>query len=396
MFVGMHITFLPMHLTGLMGMPRRVYTYLPGNDWEWTNLLSTLGAFILAAGILLFLIDLARNFRFTTEDDAGNLYCGGTLEWLPTGLYSTRSIPVVKSRHPLWDDPKMSQHVAEGRYLLPYSATGQRETLITSPLRAEPQYVQMMVGPSIWPLLGAVFTAGFFLLLTVQAYALSIVCLPLAAFSILRWLWDTDRHVAQKEVDVGAGIMLPTYVTGPVAHGWWAAICVLVVAGMIFLMAVFSYLFVYGIHPTFWDIPADRWWAFPIAAGYAVGAALTFYGRHLLGRDGSSNWSPTAALLFASVLILAAFATDWFTWRGQGFDPELSAQGAFSHALLALQGQLVVVVVLMGGYLAARTASGLVRRPRNTTFDVVSLFLLYTAAQGASTAMLLRFFPASG
>ena len=64
--------------------------------------------------------------------------------------------------------------------------------------------------------------------------------------------------------------------------------------------------------------------------------------------------------------------------------------------MLALQGQLVAVVVLMAGYLAARTARGLVTRPRNTTFDVVSLFLLYTAAQGAATALLLRFFPASG
>src|SRR3546814_16524940 len=115
-----------------------------------------------------------------------------------------------------------------------------------------------MMGPSVWPLLGAVFTAGFFLLLTVQAYALAVACLPLATFSILRWLWDTDRPVPQKEVDVGAGIMLPTYVTGPSSHGWWAIICVLVVAGMIFLMAVFGYLFLFGINPGYWVVPTQR------------------------------------------------------------------------------------------------------------------------------------------
>ena len=396
MFTGMHITFLPMHLTGLMGMPRRVYTYLPGTNWEWTNLLSTLGAFVLAAGVVLFLVDLARNFRFTTEDDAGNRYGGGTLEWLPTGLYSTRSIPVVKSRSPLWDDPNLARNVEEGRYFLPNSTTGLRETLITSPVRAEPQYLQVMMGPSVWPLLGAVFTAGFFLLLTVQAYALSIACLPLATFSILRWLWDTDRPVAQKEVDVGAGIMLPTYVTGPSAHGWWAIVCVLVVAGMIFLMAVFSYLFLYGIHPSFWTVPTDRWWAFPIAAGYAISAVLVLFGRRLLARDGSANWSPTAAIQFAAAFITGSFVTDWLTWQAQGIGPELTAQGAFANAMLALQGQLVAIVVLMALYLAARTARSLVTRPRNTTFDVVSLFLLYTSAQGAATTLLLRFFPASG
>ena len=394
-FAGMHLTFLPMHLTGLMGMPRRVYTYLPGHNWEWTNLLSTVGSFVLGASVVLFLIDLARNFRFTVDDDAGNTYGGGTLEWLPTGLYSTRSIPVVRSRTPLWDNPELAREVEEGRHFLPNTATGLRETLITSPMRAEPQYLQIMMGPSVWPLLGAVFTAGFFLLLTVQAYTLAIVCLPLATFSILRWLWDTDRPVAEKQVDVGAGIMLPTYVTGPSAHGWWAIICVLVVAGMIFLMAVFGYLFLYGIHPTFWKVPTERWWALPIAAAYGIGAALILYGRHLLRREGSSNWSPTAAVLFACAFIVAALGADWFSWQAQGIDPEETAQGAFANAMLALQGQLVAVVVLMALYLAARTARGMVTRPRNTTYDVVSLFLLYTCTQGGATALLLRLFPAS-
>ena len=91
-------------------------------------------------------------------------------------------------------------------------------------------------------------------------------------------------------------------------------------------------------------------------------------------------------------LIVVALLTDWFSWQAQSLDPELTAQGAFSHAMLALQGQLVAVVILMGGYLAARTARGLVTRPRNTTFDVVTLFLLYSCAQGAATALLLRLF----
>ena len=306
-------------------------------------MISTFGAFLFAAGVLVFLFELARNLRFTVERDAGNVYGGGTLEWLPTGLYSTRSIPVVKSASPLWDDPDLSRDVEEGRYFLPNTATGLRETLITSPIRAEPQYLQIMMGPSVWPLLGAVFTAGFFLLLTVQAYIPALACLPLATGSILRWLWDTDRPVPQKQVDVGAGIMLPTYVTGPSSHGWWAIICVLVVAGMIFLMAVFGYLFVYGIHPAYWTVPTERWWAGPIAAGYAIAALLVLYGRRLLGREGSTNWSPTAAILFAAAFIAAALAADWLSWRAQGIEPQLSAQGAFSHAMLALQGQLVAV-----------------------------------------------------
>src|SRR5690606_26699815 len=96
MFAGMHLTFLPMHLTGLMGMPRRVYTYLPDRGWEIPNMISTAGAFLFGAAVLLWIVDMIRNFR-PFGKDAGNVYGGPGLEWLPTGLYSVRSIPVVKS-----------------------------------------------------------------------------------------------------------------------------------------------------------------------------------------------------------------------------------------------------------------------------------------------------------
>src|SRR3546814_6393093 len=108
-------------------------------------LVSTAGAFVLGLAVLLFLVDLARNFRFTVDDGAGNTYGGGTLEWLPTALYSTRSIPVVRSRSPLWYNPELSCEVEEGRHFLPTSATGLRETLIPTPVRAEPQYLQIMM-----------------------------------------------------------------------------------------------------------------------------------------------------------------------------------------------------------------------------------------------------------
>ena len=115
-------------------------------------------------------------------------------------------------------------------------------------------------------------------------------------------------------------------------------------------------------------------------------------GRHLL-RQSTSTWSPVAAILFACLSVSAGLAMDWLSWRAQGIDPEMTSQGALSHAMLALQAQLVAVVLLMGAYLAARTARGLVSKPANTTFDVISLFLLYTAFQGAATAAVLRFVP---
>src|SRR3546814_9554854 len=139
MFAGMHVTFLPMHLTGFMGMPRRVYTYLPGMDLEITNLISTAGSYMIGAGVLLFLIDLALNFRFTVDNDAGNVYGGGTLEWLPTTLYSTRTIPVVNSRDPLRADPAIARDVAQASSFIPGATTVHRTTLITTHIRPHTQ-----------------------------------------------------------------------------------------------------------------------------------------------------------------------------------------------------------------------------------------------------------------
>lgn len=390
MFSGMQIAFWPMHLVGLMGMPRRVYTYLPGRNWEVINMISTLGAFLLAAGVLVFLIDVARNLRFTTDDDAGNVYGGGTLEWLPTGLYSSRSIPVVRSREPLWDDPKLAADVEAGRYFLPRSATGLRETIVTSPLRAEPQYVQIMPGPSVWPLLAAVFTAAFFMLLTVQAYIASLICGVLMIVCILRWLWDTDRLVKEREVDVGAGICLPTYVTGPRSHGWWAMVMLLIVIGMMFVMAVFSFLYLYGIHPRFWIAPADLWSLALVLPSYALAAGLALFSRWMLAREATELWTPGVLFVCSAGALAAAIGIDWWSWQAAGLAPDASGQGATVYIMLSLEAMLAAIGLLMAGYISARNSRGMIVRPRNNSLDLCVLWIVYAAGQGALTAAITR------
>ena len=335
--------------------------------------------------------DLARNFRFAVEGNAGNIYGGGTLEWLPTGLYSARSIPVVRSRDPLWEDPGLSRDVEEGRYLLPFSATGRRETIVTSPLRAEPQYLQIMPGPSAWPLLGALFTAGFFLLMTIQAYTPAIISGLLAIPSIMRWLWETDRPVAERFADIGGGIRLPTYVTGASTHGWWAMVILLMVILMMFVMTIFSFGFLYGIHPAYWQVVGDKVTLLPILTGYAAAAGLSLFGRRLLARERSTHWSPTSQVAFGGLAAALAFGVD--VWSLSDLEPQLSAQAALIAAFLAQQGMLIAITLLMVVHLALRTSRAIVTRPRNTTFDVIVMFLVYTAAQGVVTACLIRLFP---
>ncbi|HWW58540.1 MAG TPA: cbb3-type cytochrome c oxidase subunit I [Sphingopyxis sp.] len=394
MFLGMNVAFLPMHLAGLQGMPRRVYTYLPGQGFELPNLISTVGAFMLGLGVLLFLVDLARNFRLAPgEGNAGNVYGGGTLEWLPSELYSTRSIPVVTSREPLWDDPALAHEVEKGRYFLPRSATGRRETIVTSPLLAEPQYLQIMPGPSPWPFAAAIFTAGFFLALTVQAYMFAWVSGVLAVISVLRWLWETDRPVEIEGVDIGADIRVPTCVTGPASHGWWAMVILLVVMGMIFLMALFSLAFLSSNQPGFWRPPPPLGEAISILGLYAVAIGLALTARACLRR--SPFWSVFALLLSAAVSS-AALGMDYVSWSSSELGPTASGQGAVVYALLALQACAAAIAILMALYCAARAVRGLVPQPRNNSIDLTMLFLVYTAAQGVTGALVSRLVGAGG
>lgn len=395
MFAGLHITFSPMHLTGLMGMPRRVYTYLPGRDLDLLNLVSTIGAFVMAAGILLFLFDLARRFRFTVHDDAGNIYGGGTLEWLPTGLYSTRSIPLVTSREPLWDRPQISKEVEEGRYFLPNSATGQRETLITSTVMAEPQYVQLMPGPSPWPLSAAVFTALFFLSLTVQGYAFAVFCGIVAVLSTLRWLWETDRPIKQESADIGGGIEVPIAITGPKSHGWWALNTLMVVIGMIGFMAVFAYLYLYGINPEVWSAPPPLG-ATAIIVGIEAAALLAAWGgrRFLASKEGRlAEDLPWMLEALAATLLVGALYLDVTGWLATGLEPTANGMGATVFMLSVLQGQVVVVAVIMATYLAFREARGIMTTPTNVTMDIVARFIMFCALQGMVFTLLPRVFP---
>jgi cytochrome c oxidase subunit 1/cytochrome c oxidase subunit I+III len=189
MFVGFNVAFLPMHLTGLMGMPRRIYTYPTGLGWDTLNLITTIGSFVFALGLLLFLVNVWWSRRNGVV--AGpNPWGAPTLEWSipsPPPPYNFAVIPTVESRHPLWE-AELGEGARSRLEVGPTLDQG-RETLGTSALDAEPEQVLRMPEDSLWPLLLG-------LALTVTAYGLLVggwwIAAAGGALSIVSvggWLW---------------------------------------------------------------------------------------------------------------------------------------------------------------------------------------------------------------
>lgn len=174
-FIGFNITFFPMHLAGLLGMPRRIYTYGEGLGLEIWNLLSTIGSYILAVGVFLFMVNVVRSWKHG-ELAGEDPWDARTLEWTiesPPKPYNFARIPVVSARDELWERK--------------YGDAAQRETAVTS--EEEEKHGIHMPSPSYFPLLLAVgLTAGAYGLL--YSTALAFAGLGVIFLSILGWAFE--------------------------------------------------------------------------------------------------------------------------------------------------------------------------------------------------------------
>ena len=163
-FVGFNLTFFPMHISGLLGMPRRVYTYHPGLDWSLWNLLSTIGAFTLAVGILGTVLNVVWALRSGPE--AGpDPWGANTLEWAtptsPPPHYNFPSIPVVHSKDPNWDVEDRRQDLVRLERAELTLTTG-HETIGTDWLDGNIEEIHEGPSESPWPLVLALALSWFF------------------------------------------------------------------------------------------------------------------------------------------------------------------------------------------------------------------------------------------
>jgi heme/copper-type cytochrome/quinol oxidase subunit 1 len=192
-FVGFNLGFFPMHLAGLAGMPRRIYTYPAAMQWDTVNMVVTAGAFLLAVGLAVTLVNLVVSSR-RGEPAGDNPWRADSLEWSiasPPPVYGSVHIPTVASRHPLWDahdeerDPRGERVLDRGRL-----------TLATTTLDAVPVAVARMPEDTIAPLLLALAITAVFSALLLGTLWLALGATILTALAGAAWLWPQAPKVA--------------------------------------------------------------------------------------------------------------------------------------------------------------------------------------------------------
>jgi cytochrome c oxidase subunit I+III len=181
--IGFHVTFFPQHFLGAMGMPRRVFTYVEEVGWGDLNLLSTAGAMVVAAGVLVFLVNAVSSLWTRPTEQARDPWRADSLEWAadsPPANYNFRYIPHVTSRSPLWQP---ARDVADIEL-----RSDVRETLVTDVFDARPQARLVLPGPTLVPLYTALAVAFAFLGLIAHPLLLLIGAVLTFAM-LLAWNW---------------------------------------------------------------------------------------------------------------------------------------------------------------------------------------------------------------
>jgi len=182
-FIGFNVTFFPMHILGLMGMPRRVYTYPAGLGWELPNLIASIGSWVVAASVLVFAFNVLRALR-AGRRAGDNPWGAPSLEWAtasPPPPYNFEEVPAVRTREPLWP-------LDTALEVMTGLSKTKREALLTSSTDAVPATRWAMPDPGIWPLWSALALTILFVWSIFSPWGVVWGSIPLA-IALTAWFW---------------------------------------------------------------------------------------------------------------------------------------------------------------------------------------------------------------
>jgi cytochrome c oxidase subunit I+III len=261
MFVGFNLAFFPMHISGLLGMPRRVYTYPEGMGLEIWNLLSTAGAFVFATGILLSVVNFVISLRWGARA-GNNPWNGDSLEWSVTSPPPDAQfprLPVVRDRHPLWDEqwrqermrpeetPAADREAREDVAQMDHWPTRWRGALVVTVNEGRPLAVVHMPRRAISPFVASVGLVTLFAALIVDYMPVIWAGVAVVVAGIIGWFWpQATERAAMEEVGQPGADDLPLAQYGPISNGYWGTWVFVLVLATALVTFVSSYFYLGG------------------------------------------------------------------------------------------------------------------------------------------------------
>jgi len=378
-FIGFNVTFFFMHLTGLLGMPRRIFEYPADFGWETLNFISSMGSFLMAMGFALVALDFILLFKFG-RPFRRNPWRAGTLEWAmptPPPSYNFASIARIDNRADLLDPDKIGPRLAAGRGYLGIPRHDRMEVLGVDPVSGEPDQIVELPRQTYLPLWTALATGAFFLLMLFKLYW--FIPVALAAVIVCFWGWTVrdGSPIDEGVVPIGHGVKVPVHIRAPVPPSHLAMVLTLVANATLYISLLFGCLFLWVSAPN-WP-PKDVSLDMPLLMLAAVVSILACVGNRLASRKMTRALAGNA-LAFCAHLLSAAL----FLWVAL-----LTLPAPSGHAAIASLFVILIYAALhgtIGAIFAAhalwRTLRGHDEAVRMLDLKIGRLWHDYSAAAG--------------
>lgn len=378
-FIGFNLTFFLMHLTGLMGMPRRISTYPSNWGWDWLNLLSSVGGFILTMGFALVLADIILQFRFG-RFFRRDPWQAQTLEWAtatPPPSYNFAAIPRIDERADGLEPAKIGPVLAGGFGYLGFARNGDQETMGVDIVTGAPEHVVILPRRSYLPLWTALATGSFFLALLFGHYWLAPFGALATLILFLLWPLSLGQKADIGPVDIGMAEQAPLDVEIPNNLTVLANRGALIMNGTLFSSFIFGGLFLLVVAPN-WDAlgPLSLNWGLGIGAlALSASAAVVSWLAH---RQNLAARSPVMLLGASTALQLVGLSLLAVLMAGVP-DPTAHARQATIFFGLAYAALHCGISALMAGHALWRFAQGYISARRRTEMTLAWMWNTYAA-----------------